>query len=326
MSEVRIAAESRTEFGKGAARRIRRDNKVPAVLYGHGTEPRHISLPGHELMLALKTANVLLTLDIEGKDELALPKDVQRDPIKGFLEHVDLVVVRRGEKVTVEIGVHLIGEAAPGDPGRPSTRTTLSVEAEATHIPTGVDVSVEGLQRRRPDPRQGRHAARRRHPGHRPGRARRQRHRGADRRAARGRARRGRGRGRHRPRAHRRGAGRRGRGCRRGRGGEGESAECRRRVAEGEQGRQLSLLRPRRSRRAAGGQDDAGRRRLAGRRPRQPRARPTPATGTTSASWSSTCWPSRMGGALQGAQGPRRGRRGPARRRRGWCWPSRGPT
>ena len=88
-------------------------SKVPAVLYGHGTDPRHISLPGHELMLALKTSNVLLTLDIDGKDELALPKDIQRDPIKGFLEHVDLVVVRRGEKVTVEIGVHLVGEAAP---------------------------------------------------------------------------------------------------------------------------------------------------------------------------------------------------------------------
>ncbi|MDQ1604388.1 MAG: large subunit ribosomal protein, partial [Actinomycetota bacterium] len=111
MPEVRIAAEPRSEFGKGAARRIRRAAKVPAVLYGHGSDPRHISLPGHELMLALKTANVLLTLDIEGDSELALPKDVQRDPIKGFLEHVDLVLVRRGEKVTVEIAVHVVGEA-----------------------------------------------------------------------------------------------------------------------------------------------------------------------------------------------------------------------
>ena len=144
MSEVRIAAENRTEFGKGAARRIRRDNKVPAVLYGHGTEPRHISLPGHELMLALKTANVLLTLDIEGKDQLALPKDVQRDPIRGHLEHVDLVVVRRGEKVTVEIAIHVTGDAAPETLVNLDT-TTLSVEAEATNIPTGVDVSVEGL-------------------------------------------------------------------------------------------------------------------------------------------------------------------------------------
>ncbi len=145
MPEVRIATESRTEFGKGAARRIRRDNKVPAVLYGHGAEPRHISLPGHELMLALKTANVLLTLDINGSDELALPKDVQRDPIRGHLEHVDLVVVRRGEKVTVEIPVHVVGEAVP-DTLINLEQTTLAVETEATHIPTGVEVSVEGLK------------------------------------------------------------------------------------------------------------------------------------------------------------------------------------
>ena len=145
MPEVRIAAEPRTEFGKGAARRIRRDSKVPAVIYGHGTAPRHVSLPGHELMLALKTSNVLLTLDIEGTDELALPKDIQRDPIKGFLEHVDLVVVKLGEKVTVEIGVHLVGEAAP-ETFVTTEQQTLTVEAEATHIPTGVDVSIEGLQ------------------------------------------------------------------------------------------------------------------------------------------------------------------------------------
>jgi large subunit ribosomal protein L25 len=144
VSEVRIAAEPRTEFGKGAARRIRRDNKVPAVLYGHGTDPRHISLPGHELMLALKTPNVLLTLDLGGSDELALPKDVQRDPIKGFLEHVDLVVVKRGEKVTVEIPVHVIGETAPETLVNLDLNT-LSVEAEATHIPGSVDVSVDGL-------------------------------------------------------------------------------------------------------------------------------------------------------------------------------------
>jgi large subunit ribosomal protein L25 len=145
VSEVRLSAEPRTEFGKGAARRIRRDKKVPAVLYGHGSDPRHISLPGHELMLALKTANVLLTLDFGGDTtELALPRDVQRDPIKGFLEHVDLVLVRRGEKVTVEIGVHITGEAAP-ETFVNVEQQTLSVEAEATNIPTGVDVSVEGL-------------------------------------------------------------------------------------------------------------------------------------------------------------------------------------
>ncbi len=144
MSEVRISAEHRTEFGKGAARRIRRDSKVPAVLYGHGSDPRHISLPGHDLMMALKTPNVLLTLDLDGADELALPKDVQRDPIKGFLEHVDLVLVRRGEKVTVEIPLHVVGSAAP-ETIVTSDLNTLSVEAEATHIPGAIEVSVEGL-------------------------------------------------------------------------------------------------------------------------------------------------------------------------------------
>ena len=144
MSEVRIAAEPRTEFGKGAARRIRRASKVPAVLYGHGAAPRHISLPGHDLMLALKTPNVLLNIELNGGSELALPRDVQRDPIKGFLEHVDLVVVRRGEKVVVEIPVHVVGDAAP-ETLVTLDLTALSVETEATHIPSGVEVSVQGL-------------------------------------------------------------------------------------------------------------------------------------------------------------------------------------
>ncbi len=144
MSEVRIAAEARTEFGKGAARRIRRAHKVPAVLYGHSADVRHISLPGHELMKALKTPNVLLTLELNGTTELALPKAVQRDPIKGFLEHVDLVIVRRGERVTVDVPVHVTGEAA-ADVLVTLDHPTLSVEAEATHLPEGVEVSVEGL-------------------------------------------------------------------------------------------------------------------------------------------------------------------------------------
>ena len=145
MSEVKISAEPRTEFGKGAARRIRRANKVPAVVYGHGGAPRHISLPGHELMLALKSANVLLQIDIEGTTELTLPKDVQRDPVKGFLEHVDLVVVRRGEKVTVEVPLHVVGTAGPGSLVA-SELATLTVEAEATGIPAGIEVSVEGVE------------------------------------------------------------------------------------------------------------------------------------------------------------------------------------
>ncbi|MFC4910991.1 50S ribosomal protein L25/general stress protein Ctc [Actinomadura gamaensis] len=146
MSEVRIAAEPRTEFGKGAARRTRRAGKVPAVLYGHGTDPVHIALPGHELMLALKTPNVLLSIDIPGKGaELALPKDVQRDPIKGFLEHVDLLAVKRGEKVTVEIPVNLTGDVVAGGVVAQET-VQLAVEAEATHIPEAVDVEIGGLE------------------------------------------------------------------------------------------------------------------------------------------------------------------------------------
>lgn len=145
MSEVRIAAEPRTEFGKGAARRTRRAGKVPAVLYGHGTDPQHISLPGHDLMLALKTPNVLLRVQgLGGGEELALPKDVQRDPIKGFLEHVDLLLVKRGEKVTVEIPIQVNGEAAPGTMVD-QQMVQVSVEAEATHIPQAVEVDIAGL-------------------------------------------------------------------------------------------------------------------------------------------------------------------------------------
>ncbi|MEV6149518.1 50S ribosomal protein L25/general stress protein Ctc [Nonomuraea sp. NPDC052129] len=144
MSEVRIAAEPRTTFGKGAARKIRRDNKVPAVLYGHGTDPKHLTLPGHEVLLALRTANVLIHLKGDGVDELALPKGVQRDPIKGFVEHVDLLLVKRGEKVTVDIPVTTVG-AVNSEGLLDQQLVSVSVEAEATHIPTGVEVDVEGL-------------------------------------------------------------------------------------------------------------------------------------------------------------------------------------
>ncbi|MFI2379582.1 50S ribosomal protein L25/general stress protein Ctc [Streptomyces sp. NPDC018964] len=147
MSEVKISAATRTEFGKGAARRIRRDNKVPGVLYGHGSEPLHLTLPGHELLLALRTPNVLIALDIDGtSNELAIPKAVQRDPLKGFLEHVDLLLVKRGEKVQVEIPVQTEGELAPGGNLLEHVLAALPVEAEATHIPESVSVSVEGLE------------------------------------------------------------------------------------------------------------------------------------------------------------------------------------
>ncbi|MBO0775273.1 MAG: 50S ribosomal protein L25/general stress protein Ctc [Actinobacteria bacterium] len=146
MPEVRIAAEPRTEFGKGPARRTRRAGRVPAVLYGHGADTRHISLPGHDLMLALKTPNVLIRLDgLSGANQLFLPKAVQRDPIKGFIEHVDLIMVRRGEKVTVEVPVQLTGEIAPGGL-LDQQLVQVSLEAEATHIPQAVEVSVEGME------------------------------------------------------------------------------------------------------------------------------------------------------------------------------------
>jgi large subunit ribosomal protein L25 len=142
--QSKLVATARTKFGKGAARSIRREHRIPAVMYGHGTDPVHISLPGHETMMALKVANVLLTIEIDGKDHLALAKDVQRDPIRPVIEHIDLVVVRKGEKVHVDVPVHLVGTAA--------IETVVSVEhntvelaVEATHIPDHVEVSVEGL-------------------------------------------------------------------------------------------------------------------------------------------------------------------------------------
>ncbi|WP_066948478.1 50S ribosomal protein L25/general stress protein Ctc [Streptomyces lushanensis] len=145
MAEVKISAEIRTEFGKGAARRTRRANRVPAVIYGHGADTVHVTLPGHDLMMALKTANALLGLDIEGRKELVIPKAVQRNAIKGFIEHVDLLAVKRGEKVTVEVAVHTEGDLAPGANLLENVLNTLTVEAEATHIPESVTVSVAGL-------------------------------------------------------------------------------------------------------------------------------------------------------------------------------------
>jgi large subunit ribosomal protein L25 len=143
--EVRIAAEPRSEFGKGAARQVRREGRVPGVLYGHGTDTRHVSLPGHDLLLALRTPNVLILLDgLPGGSQLALPKAVQRDPIRGSIDHVDLILVRRGEKVTVDIPVQVSGEVAP-DGMLDQQLIQIPVEAEATNIPSGVEVDVEGM-------------------------------------------------------------------------------------------------------------------------------------------------------------------------------------
>ena len=144
MPEVRIQAELRTEFGKGAARRTRRAGRVPAIIYGHGAETRHLSLPEHELMLALKTQNALLRLEGLGTPELALPKAVQRDALRGVIEHVDLIGVRRGEKVTVEVPLNVTGEVAP-DGLLDQQLVQISLEAEATNIPPGIDINVEGM-------------------------------------------------------------------------------------------------------------------------------------------------------------------------------------
>ena len=145
MPEVRIAAEPRSEFGKGPARRERRAGRVPAVLYGHGTDPRHVSLPGHDVLLALRTANVLIRIEgLPGGSQLALPKAVQRDAIRGTVEHVDLIMVRSGEKVTVEIPLNVVGDVVP-DGMLDQQLVQISLEAEATHIPPGVEINIEGM-------------------------------------------------------------------------------------------------------------------------------------------------------------------------------------
>ena len=143
MSEQKLAAEVRTEFGKGFARRARMANQIPAVIYGHGAEPIHITLPAKATTLAVRTANALLSLDINGEEHLALVKDIQRNPIKQIVEHLDLLTVRKGEKVTVDVPVHVTGEVAPGNVHN-LEMTTLSLEAEATHLPTAIEVSIDG--------------------------------------------------------------------------------------------------------------------------------------------------------------------------------------
>jgi len=144
MAEVKLEAQDRTEFGKGAARRVRRDKMVPAVLYGHGNQPIHVSLPGHQTLLALRQANVLLSIQLpDGSEQLALPKQVQRDPLRDSIEHVDLLIVRRGEKVTVEVPLVLVGEAA-SETLINQDRNAVAVLAEATNIPAEITVSIDG--------------------------------------------------------------------------------------------------------------------------------------------------------------------------------------
>jgi large subunit ribosomal protein L25 len=141
----KVVTETRETFGKGAARKIRAAGKIPAVLYGHGSEPQHLTLPAHQVGLLIRKANAVLDLDIAGKSQLALVKDVQKDPVHQVIEHLDLIVITRGERVQVEVPVHLEGESYPGTIADLDAKT-LSLEAEATHIPENIVVSIEGLE------------------------------------------------------------------------------------------------------------------------------------------------------------------------------------
>ncbi|TFV62345.1 50S ribosomal protein L25/general stress protein Ctc [Geodermatophilus sp. DF01-2] len=147
MADFRLVAEARTEFGKGSARRTRRAGRVPAVLYGHGQDVVHLSLPAREFAAALRNGgtNVLLTVVLDGREQLALTKSVQRDPLTRVHEHVDLLVVRRGEQVTVDVPVHVVGDAAP-ETLVSIELNTVSVEAPATDIPEAIEVDVTGRE------------------------------------------------------------------------------------------------------------------------------------------------------------------------------------
>ncbi|MFK0073920.1 MULTISPECIES: 50S ribosomal protein L25/general stress protein Ctc [Arthrobacter] len=145
MSETKLDTELRTEFGKGYARRARAAGKIPAVIYGHGAEPVHVNLPGRETTLAVRTPNALLNLVIDGAEHLTIVKDIQRDPIKQIIEHIDLLTVKKGEKVAVDVPVHVTGEAAPGVVANQEA-TTVSVEAEATHVPNAIEFDIEGRE------------------------------------------------------------------------------------------------------------------------------------------------------------------------------------
>ena len=147
MSEVRLAAEARTEFGKGAARRTRRAGKIPAVLYGHGSDPKHLALPALEFARVVREhgQNAVLTLEIDSATELALTKTVTTHPIKNYIEHVDLLLVQRGEKVSVEVPILITGEAAPGTLVTQDL-TTIEVSVEALHIPDQFEVSIDGAE------------------------------------------------------------------------------------------------------------------------------------------------------------------------------------
>jgi large subunit ribosomal protein L25 len=145
MAEIKLVAAARSDFGKGAARRLRREGQIPAVLYGHGSDPLHVALPGHQTTLALRQANALFSVELDGKAQLAVVKDVQRDAVGNVIEHIDLLIVKKGEKIAVDVPVVVVGESAPGTIHLVEAQT-LSVEAEATHLPQAIEVSIEGLE------------------------------------------------------------------------------------------------------------------------------------------------------------------------------------
>jgi len=144
-TDTRVTAEVRENFGKGFARRLRAAGKIPAVIYGHGGAPVHVALPGHQVSLLIRRANALLELEVEGKTQLTLVKDVQKDPVHQIIEHIDLLVVKKGEKIQVDVPVIVTGESASGTVVAQDA-ATIALEVEATHIPQNVEVSVEGLE------------------------------------------------------------------------------------------------------------------------------------------------------------------------------------
>ena len=141
----KLSAEVRTQFGKGFARRLRAAGKIPAVIYGHGEDPVHVALPGHQVALLLRRANAVLELDVDGTQQLTLVKDVQKDPVHQIIEHIDLLVVKKGEKISVDVPISVVGEPYPGTIAN-LDNATVSLEVEATHIPQSIEVDVEGLE------------------------------------------------------------------------------------------------------------------------------------------------------------------------------------
>ena len=144
-TDTKVVAEVRENFGKGYARRLRAAGQIPAVIYGHGTEPVHVSLPGHQVSLLIRRANAVLELDVAGKQQLTLVKDVQKDPVHQIIEHIDLLVVKKGEKIQVDVPVVVLGEPFAGTIAN-LDNATVTLEVEATHIPQHVEVDVEGLE------------------------------------------------------------------------------------------------------------------------------------------------------------------------------------